>query len=75
MLRLLLGANWNMLRIVASKYVRKLFKDNGLKSEVDVKDFVVYKERGEILIHISGDLRVEEKDLLDFLNGKLDAAE
>lgn len=75
MLRLLLGANGSVLRSIVSKYISKIFKDNGLKTRVNTKDFVVYKEGDDLLVHLSADFKVNEKDLLDFLNGKLDVAE
>ena len=75
MLRLLLGANGSVVRSIVSKYITKLFKDNGLKTKINTNDFVVYKEGEELLIHVSADFRINETNLLNFLNGKLDVAE
>lgn len=75
MFRLLLGANGSMLRGIVSKYLMKTLRKYGLNSHIKCEDFVVYRDGDELLIHVSGDFKVKEADLLEFLNKKMDVAE
>jgi len=75
MFRLLLGSNGTMLRSIVSKYAMRMLRKYGLGARIKCEDFVVYREGDELLIHVSGDFKVKEADLLEFLNKKMDVAE
>lgn len=75
MFRLLFGSNGTMLRSIISKCVTRMFRKYGLDARVKCEDFVVYREGDELLIHVNGDFKVKEADLLEFLNKKMDVAE
>lgn len=75
MLRILFGAPAGVLRSIVTKYIKKVMKRYGFNAKIDLNDFVVYEEGGELLIHVSGDLKIKKEDLLNFLNNKMDSAE
>ena len=75
MLRIVLGTTRELLNKVASKLATKALKDAGVSAKAEINDLVIYGEGDELIVHVSGDLRIKEEELLNFLNNKMDAAE
>lgn len=73
MFRLLLGANGGLLKSIVTKWTAKMLRKYGLNAKVKCEDFVVYKDGEDLLIHINGDVKVSEKELLSFINDRFDA--
>lgn len=73
MFRMLLGANGGLLKSIVTKWTVKVLRKYGLNAKIKCEDFVVYKDGEDLLIHINGDVKVSEKELMAFLNDRLDA--
>lgn len=73
MFRMLLGANGGLLKSIVTKWTAKVLRKHGLNAKIKCEDFVVYKDGEDLLIHINGDVKVSEKELMTFLNDRLDA--
>ena len=73
MFRMLLGANGGLLKSIVTKLTVKALRKYGLNAKIKCEDFVVYKDGEDLIIHINGDVKVSEKELMTFLNDRLDA--
>jgi len=73
MFRMLLGANGGLLKSIVTKWTVKMLRKYGLNATIKCEDFVVYKDGEDLLIHINGDMKVSEKELLRFLDDRFDA--
>ena len=73
MFRMLLGANGGLLKSIVTKLMAKALRKYGLNAKIKCEDFVVYKDGEDLIIHINGDVKVSEKELMTFLNDRLDA--
>lgn len=73
MFRLLLGSNGGMLKSIVTKWTVKMLRKYGLTADIKCEDFVVYRDGDDLLIHVCGDVKVSEKELLKFVNDRFDA--
>lgn len=73
MFRMLLGANGGLLKSIVTKWTTNVLRKYGLNAKIKCEDFVIYKDGEDLLIHINGDVKVSEKELMVFLNDRLDA--
>ena len=70
MLRLLFGSA--KLKSVVAKWIMRTLRKNGLDMGINFSDFTVYSEDDKIMVHFSGDVKVNEAELMNFLDKKLD---
>lgn len=70
MLRALFGSG--KTKNVVAKIIMRALRKKGLNTKLNFEDFSVYRDGNELMVHMSGDMRMNEHELMDFLNDVLD---
>lgn len=72
MLKLILGTNGVLLRNIVAKFAMTMLRKYGLNAKIKCGDFAVYREGDKLTIHLNGDMTVTEKELMEFLDNRID---